>query len=91
VKKKIAHTGKKRDVNQIAAAILQAATTDTPEEPEVIDPTKNSHAVALGRLGGRKGGLARAKKLTAKRRSEIARKGAKALWKKRQLKSVSND
>lgn len=44
--------------------------------------TKNPHAVALGRLGGRKGGEARAAKLTPKRRSEIARKAANARWHK---------
>jgi hypothetical protein len=42
---------------------------------------KNPHAVALGRKGGLKGGPARAQKLTAKQRSESARKAAKARWK----------
>ena len=42
---------------------------------------KNPHAVALSRLGARKGGLARAAKLTPEERSEIARKGALARWK----------
>lgn len=41
---------------------------------------KNPAAVALGRLGGLKGGKARAEKLSAKRRSQIARKAAKARW-----------
>lgn len=41
---------------------------------------KNPAAVALGRLGGLKGGKARAAKLTAKQRSEIARKAAKKRW-----------
>ena len=41
---------------------------------------KNKHAVALGRLGGLKGGPARAKKLSKKRRKEIAIKAAKARW-----------
>jgi len=41
---------------------------------------KNPAAVALGRLGGRKGGLARAKKLSRQRRTEIARKAALARW-----------
>jgi hypothetical protein len=39
---------------------------------------KNPHAVALGRMGGPKGGRARAKKLTAEQRSDIARMGGKA-------------
>ena len=42
---------------------------------------KNPHAVALGRLGGKKGGKARAHKLSAKQLSEIGRKGARARWK----------
>ena len=41
---------------------------------------KNPAAVALGRLGGLKGGKARAQKLTPKRRSAIARKAAGARW-----------
>jgi hypothetical protein len=41
---------------------------------------KNPAAVALGRLGGPKGGKARAKKLSAKQRSESARKAALARW-----------
>lgn len=42
---------------------------------------KNPHAVALGALGGKRGGLARAKSLTPERREEIARKAAEARWK----------
>ena len=42
---------------------------------------KNPHAVALGHLGGEKGGVARALKLTAQQRVEIARKAAWARWK----------
>jgi hypothetical protein len=44
---------------------------------------KNPYAAALGKLGGEKGGRARAQSLSKKRRSEIARKAAKARWKKR--------
>jgi len=44
---------------------------------------KNPHAVALARLGARKGGLARAAKLTAQERREIARRAAEARWRKR--------
>ena len=47
-----------------------------------IDPTKNPHAVALGRLGGLKGGAARAAKLAPRKRSQIAAKAAKARWRK---------
>lgn len=42
--------------------------------------TKNAAAVALGRLGGIKGGHARAQSLSAKERSEIAKKAARARW-----------
>lgn len=45
---------------------------------------KNPHAVAIGRLGGLKGGPARAKALSSARRSEIARLGAQARWKRKE-------
>ncbi len=64
---------KPADVNRLAAAIVNQATSD--EEPV-------SQQVAAGRLGGLKGGKARASKLSAKRRSEIAKKAAAARWKK---------
>lgn len=62
--------------------------TDKPMEEgaEAFGPStdgKNPAAVALGRLGGKKGGHARAAKLTKKQRSEIARKAAQARWKKK--------
>jgi hypothetical protein len=44
---------------------------------------KNPAAVSLGRLGGKKGGPARAAKLSKKRRSEIAKKAAAARWRKK--------
>jgi hypothetical protein len=51
----------------------------------VVGPSggKNPYAAALGKLGGEKGGRARARSLSKKRRSEIARKAAKARWKKK--------
>ena len=52
------------------------ATTEPEESPK----EKNPHAVALGRLGWLKGGKARAKKLTAEQRKEIARKAARSRW-----------
>ncbi len=64
-------TRKPRDVNVLAADIVADATGESE---------KNPAAVALGRLGGKKGGLARAKKLSKKRRSEIAQKAAQARW-----------
>ena len=68
------------DLNQLAKSIVDQATGDAPKPPE--QPEKNPAAVALGRLGGLKGGAARAKKLTAQERSEIAKKAAKARWAK---------
>ena len=46
-------------------------------------PKKNPHAVALGRKGGKKGGTARAAKMSPEERSESARKAAKARWSKK--------
>ena len=51
------------------------------QEPE--DSGKNPAAVALGKLGGRKGGLARAASMSPKKRSQAARKAAKARWAKK--------
>ena len=75
-------SGKRRDVNKRAGSIVEQATGDEPEAPKAEEPAdgKNPAAVALGRLGGLKGGKARAKKLSKKQRSEIAKKAAKARW-----------
>ena len=67
-----------RDPNELAKAIVDLATGKTKEAP--IDDGRNPHAVALGRLGGLKGGNARAKSLTSKRRSEIAKRAARKRW-----------
>lgn len=69
---------KPRDLNRLASAIVQEATSEALEKPL---GDKNPAAVELGRLGGLKGGPARAKKLTAKQRREIAKKAATARWK----------
>lgn len=68
------------DLNQLAKSIVDQTTDDEPKQPEETE--KNPAAVALGRLGGLKGGVARAKKLTAEERSEIAKVAAGARWKK---------
>jgi hypothetical protein len=68
-----------RDTNQLAWQIVQEATGQAPAEPEAPD-TRNPAAVALSKLGASKGGKARAEKLTARKRSEIAKKAAKARW-----------
>ncbi|MDQ3620292.1 MAG: hypothetical protein M3391_09225 [Actinomycetota bacterium] len=67
-----------RDLNKMAASIVEQATSDEP--PPDPDEGKDPNAVALGRKGGQKGGKARAAKLTAKERSEIAKKAARARW-----------
>lgn len=66
------------DINQKAKSIVDLATGEdtTPTD------NKNPAAVALGRLGGLKGGKARANSLTAEQRKEIAKKGAEKRWKK---------
>ena len=72
-----------RDPNQLGKLIVDLATGNASEyEKDSIPEGKNPHAVALGRLGGKKGGKARAKKLTPERRSAIAKKAAKTRWKK---------
>jgi hypothetical protein len=75
------------DPNQLAHAIVNLATSDR-DHPEATrealapepEPEKNPAAVALGRLGGAKGGPARAKALSRKRRAEIAKKAAMTRW-----------
>lgn len=69
-----------KDTNQRAKSIVDIATGET-EDPNP-DEGKNPAAVALGRLGGLVGGKARAKKLSAKRRKEIAKKAIKKRWAK---------
>lgn len=67
------------DVNQRAKSIVDIATGETQDSPATSDQLKAA-AAALGRLGGLKGGKARAAKLSAKKRSEIAKKAAAARW-----------
>ena len=74
---------KEHDFSVTAFRVVQEATGQVEakhEEPLLLEG-KNPHAVALGRLGGLKGGKARAEKLTPKQRKEIAKKAAQARWK----------
>ena len=64
----------KKDLNQLAKFLVDQATGAIPAKPE---PTGRAKA---GQLGGLKGGDARAKKLTAEQRSEIAKKAADKRW-----------
>ena len=58
-----------RDINVLAASIVEQSTEEPTPKP--VDTTKNLAAVTLGRLGGLKGGKARANKLTSEKRKEI--------------------
>jgi hypothetical protein len=69
-----------RDLNRLAASIVQDATSDESRAAQAND--KNPAAVELGRLGGKKGGPARAARLTKRQRSEIAKKAARTRWAK---------
>lgn len=80
---------KTTDINETAFQILQAVTGERAdhslygnEKPakkkDLLE--KNPAAVALGRLGGLKGGKARAESLSAKKRTQIAKKAANARW-----------
>jgi len=71
-----------RDLNQLAATVIAIATGQIADDPEPDTPGKNQAAVELGRLGGLRGGKARAEKLTAEQRTEIARKAAQARYRK---------
>jgi hypothetical protein len=73
----------KLDPVELARKIVDQATGDAPEgEAEPEQPAKNPAAVALGKLGGSKGGKARAAKLSPAKRKAIAAKAAKARWQK---------
>ena len=70
-----------RDANQLAKAVVDIATGEIEDrEPTPEEQGKDPAAVSLGRRGGLKGGKARAEKMTAKQRSEIAKKAAEARW-----------
>jgi hypothetical protein len=67
-----------KDFNQRAKNIVDLATGEITEKNP--NEGKNPAAVSLGRLGGLKGGKARAEKLSPERRKEIAEKAAKKRW-----------
>jgi len=75
---------KREDLNELANSIVEEITEDEKpgKKPKPEDEGKNPAAVALGRLGGLKGGKARAKNMTPEERKEAARKAAKARWDK---------
>ena len=67
-------------MNRLAKSIVDQTVTDEELQQRAIEEGKNPAAVLLGRLGGLKGGKARAMKLSAKRRAEIARNAAVQRW-----------
>jgi hypothetical protein len=70
-----------RDTNQLAHKVLQIAIGEDVEKPKP-DDGKDPAAVALGRKGGLVGGKARWKGVSKRKRAELARKAAKARWRK---------
>ena len=68
--------GEKRPADAVGAAVLVAQIATGEAEDELTDDSKNKAAIELGR----KGGQARAKKLSKKRRAEIARTAAVKRW-----------
>jgi hypothetical protein len=73
---------KRSSINErLAERITDLVTGNPITEDAPVDPKKNPAAVALGRMGGLKGGKARAAKLSPAKRKAIAKKAAKARWK----------
>jgi hypothetical protein len=73
---------KDRDFTVVARGVVEQAIGEQLDGSPLENPDagKNLHAVALGKLGGRKGGKARAKNLSPAQRKLIAKKAAKARW-----------
>jgi hypothetical protein len=78
------HKKKEHDFAVTAFRVVQKATEQQETEAEQVNTCeKKFDPVALGHLGGLKGGKARAEKLTPERRSEIAKIAASARWRKK--------
>lgn len=73
-------------MNQLAKRIVDLSVGEETEDPIAPEPEKNPNAVALGRLGGLRGGKARADRLTPPQRSAIARVAARSRWDKKRPK-----
>jgi hypothetical protein len=75
------HPKRPRDANVLGKLIVDIATGEVPDRsPTPEEEGKDPAAVALGRRGGLKGGKARANALSPRKRSQIAKKAAKARW-----------
>jgi hypothetical protein len=76
----------KRDFMEVARGVVEQAIGEKMDGNPLPDPPKddrNPHAVALGSMGGKKGGKARARVLSAAKRRSIAQKAANSRWGKR--------
>lgn len=73
------------DPNQLAAEIVRRSTEEPQEQPAPRSPI-SEYLAEIGRKGGKKGGPARKKALSPKRRSEIARKAAESRWQNKKRK-----
>jgi len=71
-----------RDPNELAFQVFKEAIGEAAPAPAKPEKEKNPAAVALGKLGGVKGGKARAAGMTAEERAASARKAAEARWRK---------
>ena len=78
-----------RDSNQLTKLIVDLSIGES-NVGKPKDDGKDPAAVALGRKGGIKGGKARAEKLSSERRTEIAKKAAKARWNRANSQHRSN-
>jgi hypothetical protein len=76
-------SGEKRDFMQVAREIVEKAIGEHMDGSplEKLEDSRNPHAVALGRIGGKKGGQARARALSPAKRRAIAKKAAASRWK----------
>jgi len=73
-----------KDANQLAYEVVKMSTEEVQGPAQAII---SEYLSRIGRRGGLKGGKARARELTAEKRTEIARKAAKSRWSKQREES----
>jgi hypothetical protein len=71
-----------RDPNLLARSVVEDLIGEKMDGSPLPKDTRNPAAVALSKLGASKGGLARAKALSDRKRKAIAKKAAEARWKR---------
>jgi hypothetical protein len=84
-------SSKDHDFTTVARRVVEEAIGEKLNGEPLETPTKNPAAVALGRLGGQKGGNARAKALTPEQRVEIAKRAAEKRWNRPRGSAVQAD